>query len=399
VLATGVQFLSHVTSGTGGAVRADNSDIEMISCTFDGNRAGSTGGGLFVQGGTLVLHSSALVNNQSSSFGGALYANQNAPELHNLTVSGNSGGAGSGLCLANVQPGAVMRNSILAFNSLGALVVSGGSPPLLNWNLYWQNGGLDVLGGTQGTQDLTVDPLLVASPSDDLHLGLHSPALDSGDPAVLDPDGSRSDRGAFGGPAARPLAPPRTVGLRLEATRGGARLTWDASPSTVAVQYRIYRGDHSDFQPDSANLIAQMNAPLSSWQDRKPTAGTWYKVNAVDPQGRAGGYSLSIEQQPRIVVPDRSRHELVLEPIYPNPTNPSATIAFALPHDMPVQVHVFDARGRRIRQLATGVHRAGAHRLSWDGRSDDGQASASGVYWIRMHTALESFSRKLILVR
>ena len=36
--------------------------------------------------------------------------------------------------------------------------------------------------------------------NDDLTLAAGSPAIDAGDPSISDPDGSRSDIGAFGGP-------------------------------------------------------------------------------------------------------------------------------------------------------------------------------------------------------
>ena len=45
--------------------------------------------------------------------------------------------------------------------------------------------------------DAPVDPV-----DWDLHLGLSSPLIDAGDPTVLDPDGSPSNIGAYGGPGA-----------------------------------------------------------------------------------------------------------------------------------------------------------------------------------------------------
>ena len=59
--------------------------------------------------------------------------------------------------------------------------------------------------GTNG--NISVDPLHLDTTSSDplewnLHLDPASPLVDAGDPSVLDPDGSPSDIGAFGGPGA-----------------------------------------------------------------------------------------------------------------------------------------------------------------------------------------------------
>lgn len=48
---------------------------------------------------------------------------------------------------------------------------------------------------------LAFDPAVDVS-AWDFHLTLGSPLVDAGDPTVLDPDGSPSDIGAFGGPGA-----------------------------------------------------------------------------------------------------------------------------------------------------------------------------------------------------
>ena len=54
---------------------------------------------------------------------------------------------------------------------------------------------------------MSVDPRFVAASddgdglNDDFGLALQSPLLDAGDPGLTDPDGSRSDVGAYGGAA------------------------------------------------------------------------------------------------------------------------------------------------------------------------------------------------------
>lgn len=71
---------------------------------------------------------------------------------------------------------------------------------------------------------------------------------------------------------------------------------------------------------------------------------------------------------------------LLLEPNFPNPFNPSTTLAFVMGAPGHVEVLVHDLRGRLVRALHRGRLGAGRHSLIWDGRDDRGTAVASAVY-------------------
>lgn len=55
----------------------------------------------------------------------------------------------------------------------------------------------------------------------------------------------------------------------------------------------------------------------------------------------------------------------------------------ALPHAAHVDLSIYDMGGRRLATLSTGNHSAGHHAFRWDGRTDQGQPLASGVYFAR----------------
>jgi uncharacterized membrane protein len=74
---------------------------------------------------------------------------------------------------------------------------------------------------------------------------------------------------------------------------------------------------------------------------------------------------------------------LTFEPNYPNPFNPSTTIALSLDKAQMVEVSIYDAQGRLIRTLFDGALTAGRNEIRWDGRDNSGQATASGVYFSR----------------
>ena len=85
--------------------------------------------------------------------------------------------------------------------------------------------------------------------------------------------------------------------------------------------------------------------------------------------------------------------------VHPNPFNPSTKIAYATPRDGHVTLAVYDVTGRRLRTLVDGNVPVGEHTAHWDGRGDDGQRVASGVYFARVVGGDASDSVKLMLVK
>ncbi|MCB1164383.1 T9SS type A sorting domain-containing protein [bacterium] len=83
----------------------------------------------------------------------------------------------------------------------------------------------------------------------------------------------------------------------------------------------------------------------------------------------------------------------------PNPFNPSTTIRFALPRPGEVQLHIYDVRGRLLRSLVDGPLDAGQHAVTWQGRDGAGERVASGVYFCRLVTEDQTFTRKMTLLK
>ena len=69
--------------------------------------------------------------------------------------------------------------------------------------------------------------------------------------------------------------------------------------------------------------------------------------------------------------------------LYPNPCNPATEASFELDTAQSVDLAVYDARGQRVTTLYSGWMEEGHHALRWMGRSDDGRAQPSGVYFVR----------------
>ena len=88
-----------------------------------------------------------------------------------------------------------------------------------------------------------------------------------------------------------------------------------------------------------------------------------------------------------------------LLPNYPNPFNAGTIIPFGLAEPGRARMTVFNSLGRRVRTLVDGELSAGPHRAAWDGRDEDGEVAASGVYLVRLRSGAGTETRRLLLLR
>ncbi len=85
--------------------------------------------------------------------------------------------------------------------------------------------------------------------------------------------------------------------------------------------------------------------------------------------------------------------------VAPNPFAGNALIRWNLERDAEVNLRVFDASGRVVRSLGSGLRAAGTHTAAWDGRDDSGRELARGVYFVRLVTPDSRLELKTILAR
>jgi hypothetical protein len=84
---------------------------------------------------------------------------------------------------------------------------------------------------------------------------------------------------------------------------------------------------------------------------------------------------------------------------FPNPFNPSTTIAFEIELRSRVAIEIYDALGRRVKRLADRIFIAGIHALTWDGTNEQGGRVASGVYLARVTSEHHSVSIKMTVIK
>ena len=189
----------NTSSADGGGIYLEQAtlyDVRLLANTAD--RGGGVGlnkastcmycpGGCI---GTMYLTNVAVVGNYASDVGGGVWvAPSCGVDLLNVELSTNSAAVGGGLALTSSYYPATA--SVTFTNA-------------------WDNTPDDYYNmadptGMDGNNNIAPQFLDISSPDPldwDLHLQASSPLVDTGDPTILDPDGSPSDIGAYGGPEA-----------------------------------------------------------------------------------------------------------------------------------------------------------------------------------------------------
>ncbi len=119
--------------------------------------------------------------------------------------------------------------------------------------------------------------------------------------------------------------------------------------------------------------------------------------------GVSGGFSGSWNNAPNATIavsPLSSVEEqtapvaFALEQNFPNPFNPTTTIAYSIPASVPVVLTVYDLNGRNVATLVNSTQSAGSYRVLFNA-----EGLASGVYIARLKAGSQSAIRKLSLLK
>ena len=84
---------------------------------------------------------------------------------------------------------------------------------------------------------------------------------------------------------------------------------------------------------------------------------------------------------------------------YPNPFNPTTTIAFELEKSGKSSVNIYNMKGQKVKTLLNEELLEGKHFRLWDGKNDNGKRVASGMYFYKVALDGKQLTRKMILMK
>lgn len=85
---------------------------------------------------------------------------------------------------------------------------------------------------------------------------------------------------------------------------------------------------------------------------------------------------------------------------YPNPFNPSTTIAFSLAQGGDkTKISIYNLKGQKVKNLLNEELPAGDYSIFWDGKDEQGKPVASGIYFYKMKFGNYRESKKMLLLK
>ena len=86
---------------------------------------------------------------------------------------------------------------------------------------------------------------------------------------------------------------------------------------------------------------------------------------------------------------------------YPNPCWESTTLSFALPESRSsaIELKIYDARGRLVRDLVDSPSIGGDQAIRWDGRDEQGHRVAAGIYFARLRVGGDVSRSPIVVLR
>ena len=184
-------------------------------------------------------------------------------------------------------------------------------------------------------------------------------------------------------------------------------IMWTTQTETGLLGYYIMRSTQNELT--TAHIVSPLIPATNSSQPRtylytdeevteSRTYYYWLQCNDLDGTIKIYG-SISIDYNPNGGTTTPSILVTELQPIYPNPFNPIAYIPYTLETKSEVKINIYNTRGQVVKTFDLGSQEKGHHRITWDGRDNDGNLSGNGIYYIVMKAGKESFQRKAVLMK
>jgi len=164
--------------------------------------------------------------------------------------------------------------------------------------------------------------------------------------------------------------------------------------------YTVLRASRADgpFTPITQHDILCLGACFADDYTALPDVDYAYRFDLVLADGSLVSYG------PYRVTWSSALLKTAFARIYPNPASGPATVELFLAGEaaqsgLPVEAVLFDAQGRRVRDLYRGTLPRGLTSLPWDGRGAGGRALGPGFYFLRFTTPIGRSTTRVLRTR
>jgi len=404
----------------GGIACAYCTDAVISGNTISSNSCWDFGGGICFRYSTGVISHNVINDNIADIVGGGgIYCGDSSPDIVNNTISGNSAPGGFGGGILCEHPAPPITNTIIWGNSGAGAPQIGGNPTVSY---------CDVQGGWPGTGNIDAEPVFVGPEREDFHLRWHSRCIDAGDPEFLDPDGTRSDIGAFYFnqrvpgivelyPRDTPIVIPPEGG---DIIYDGWAFNFSGHSRRADIWTYAFVPEMGQYGP--IDLYENIRIPADSLgmneiSQHVPGAAPegdyvfvayvgYYPSTIIDSSyfyftksgSIAGGMNDWFRADRWLKESNLAESDVpvdyALSQNYPNPFNASTVINYQLPAESHVKLEVYNTLGQKVTMLLDEKQAAGYRSVVWEASE-----ISSGIYFYRLAAGNFTSRERMLLLR
>ena len=144
--------------------------------------------------------------------------------------------------------------------------------------------------------------------------------------------------------------------------------------------------DEDDYYYDSLDCYGYFEEMYGMTDVQEVIVDFWMEMSYVGPLSINDAVSLT----PRA---------FKLHHAYPNPFNPTTTLAYEIGSVGNVDIKVYDVYGKEINSLFSGTRLPGRHEVTWDAKDSGGRQVSSGVYLFKVTANGKTQTAKTLLLK